>query len=124
MDDWEFFMTVAGVFIAASTLKQTAVADEIRDGLMELVTTKAHDWDPNSVRAFDDCKRMFEQGYHRLSSVPDYQRNLGLVGADAVGMWIAWNVLQRRPESSEEMQLVRLSGVAVTHAFANYWRQA
>lgn len=121
MHDWEFFLTVANVFIAVSTLVQSDVGAALQSSLMDVVTANAADWNPDSVRACDDCKRMFEPTYDRLAAMESYRKNRHLVAADAIGVWIARNLLRRAPETNDEWQLARITGMAVTHDFAHWW---
>ena len=70
------------------------------------------------VRGFEDCKRLFEREFDRLTAAGHEPR---LVASDAVGKWIVWNVLRRAPQTNEEGALARATGTMVTHAFFGWW---
>lgn len=120
-DDWDFFLTVGGVFVAATALHQMGLPESVEEGLMESVARDLEGWDPNGIRAFEDCKQLFENTYDALSKLDEYRRDERLLGADSVGLWIAWNLLGHRPQVEEEQKLLRLVGIDVTHAFVDWW---
>ncbi|MFQ5705725.1 MAG: hypothetical protein ACE5HT_17135 [Gemmatimonadales bacterium] len=90
-DDWDFFLTVGGVFIAASALNQMHLSDPVEERVMESVARELHDWDANGISAFEDCKQLFESTYDTLASLDEYRHDQRFLGADAVGLWIASN---------------------------------
>lgn len=122
IDDWDFFLTVGGVFIAASGLNQMEVSDAVEDRLMESVARDLESWNADSIRAFEDCKQLFEDTYDTLATQDEYRNDERFLGADAVGLWIAWNLLGHRPDTTDELKLHRFVGVAVTHSFLNWWK--
>lgn len=117
-EQWDFVLTVAGVFMAASRLNKINLGDTREETLMETVADTLGQWKPDGIRAFEDCKGLFEQEFDRLTAAGHEPRFLT---ADAVGIWIIWNVLGHSPQTDEECQLVRATGVLVTHAFFDWW---
>lgn len=117
-EQWDFVLTVAGVFMAASRLNNLGLGDAREDKLMQLVAVHLDQWKPDGVRGFEDCKGLFEREFDRLTAARHEPR---FVAADAVGMWIVWNVLGRSPQTDEEWQLVRATGTLATHAFFDWW---
>jgi len=118
LEHWHFIVTVAGVFMAATRLNNLDLGETREGKLMDLVTERLHEWDPDGLRGFDDCKRLFESEFDRLTAAGHEPR---FVASDAVGMWIVSNVLGRPPHTDEECMLVRATGVMVTHTFFDWW---
>jgi hypothetical protein len=115
---WDFILTVAGVFMAASRLNNLRLGDAREEMLMEVVAERLNQWKPDGVRGFEDCKGLFEREFDRLAAAGHDPRFLA---SDAVGTWIVWNVLGRPPQSDEESMLVRATGTMTTHAFFYWW---
>ncbi|OGC09416.1 hypothetical protein A3J90_02630 [candidate division WOR-1 bacterium RIFOXYC2_FULL_37_10] len=119
---WDFIVSVAGVFIAASLLNNLQLKSDQEDLLMEIVAKKLNDWDPDGIRAFEDCKSLFETEYDRLKASSEYQKDNRFLSSDALGIWIVWNLFGRQPQSDEEVNFVRTIGSTVTHAFFDWWQ--
>lgn len=117
-ETWDFFITVAAVFIAATRLNSVQVSDEHKDRLLEIMAHDLENWDSNGIPAFGDCKSLFEREFDRLTAVGHDAR---FVAADALGIWIVWNLLGRQPQTRHEISLVRSAGVIVTSAFFDWW---
>ena len=114
-ESWDFFVTVAGVFIAASRLQNLQLSDNRKQELMDVVARGLTDWSPeNGIRGFEDCKAMFERNFDSLTRS---HREPRFVASDALGMWVVWNLLGRAPADEEERKLVRTVGAAVVHNF-------
>jgi hypothetical protein len=114
----DFILTVAGVFIAASRLNSLRLGDGLEEKLMELVAEGLNQWNPDGIGGFEDCKSLFESEFDRLTAAEHDPR---FVAADALGIWIAWNVLGRSPQTNEESMLVRATGTMITHTFFDWW---
>jgi hypothetical protein len=119
VEHWDFIVTVAGVFIAASRLSNMRVGEAREQKLMEAVAEYLTKWNQDGIRAFEDCKSLYETEYDRLAAAGHEARFLA---SDAVGKWIVWNVLGRAPQSEDECMLVRTTGALVTHAFFDWWK--
>ncbi|HXH24685.1 MAG TPA: hypothetical protein VNI78_05510 [Vicinamibacterales bacterium] len=117
-EQWDFILTVAGVFMAASRLNNLRLGNAREERLMEIVAADLNRWNADGIRGFEDCKGLFEREFDRLTAAGHEPR---FVAADAVGTWIVWNVLGRSPQTDEECQLVRATGALVTHAFFDWW---
>lgn len=120
VNHWDFIVTVAGVFMGASHLSNLHVGDAREEKLMETVAKSLVDWNSDGIRAFEDCKGLYESEYDRLSATGHEPR---FIASDAVGKWIVWNVLGRPPESQDECLLIRATGIVVTHAFFDWWKE-
>jgi hypothetical protein len=117
---WDFFVTVAGVFIAATRLENLQLSDNRKQELMEIVARGLADWSPdNGIRGFEDCKAMFERNFDALTRIQHEPR---FIASDAVGMWIVWNLFGRPTGTEEERKLARAVGVGIVHNFFSWWR--
>ncbi|MDP2736218.1 MAG: hypothetical protein Q8O59_00320 [bacterium] len=120
---WDFIVSVAGIFIAASRLNGLQLDSVEENLLMDVVAKKLSEWDSDGIRAFEDCKSLFEMEYDRLASSPEYQKDSRFLSSDALGIWIFWNLFGRQAQSDEEINLVRILGSLVTYAFFDWWQQ-
>jgi hypothetical protein len=92
---WDFILTIAGVFIAVTRLGHLGLGENHQRKLMGKVGEKLTQWDPaNGRRAFEDCASFYERAFNELTSAGDEPR---FVGSDALGSWVVWSVLGRRP---------------------------
>lgn len=114
----DFILTVAGVFVAATRLVNARLDKELKERLMMVVTERLTQWNPDGLDSFEDCKRLFEDEFDRLTKAGHEPR---FVASDAMGKWIVWNLLGRPPQTDEECILVRATGTIVTHAFFDWW---
>lgn len=119
--DWDFVITVAAVYIAATRLNNLELDDNRQEKLMEIVAKNIREWNRDGINAFEDCRRVYESEYARFVNMTEYQKNNSFLTADALGVWIVLNILQRSPETDEEISLVRATGSMVTGAFFDYW---
>jgi hypothetical protein len=118
---WDFILTIAGVFIAVTRLGHLGLGENHQRKLMGKVGEKLTQWDPaNGRRAFEDCASFYERAFNELTSAGDEPR---FVGSDALGSWVVWSVLDRRPQSEEERRLVRTVGGMIMHTFLNWWEE-
>jgi hypothetical protein len=119
-DSWDFFVTIASVLIAASRLEKSRLSNNRKRELMDVVVRSLADWSPeNGIRGFEDCKAMFERNYDALTGSQHESR---FIAADAIGMWVIWNLLGTRPEAEEERKLVRSVGMRIVHDFVAWWQ--
>ncbi len=116
---WDFFVTVAGVFIAATRLNNLSLPESRENRLMDKVASDLNKWSSDGIRAFEDCKTLFDREYDCLVAVGHDSQ---FVAADAIGAWIVWNSLGRQPTTAEEISLVRAAGGLTIHAFHIWWK--
>jgi len=119
VEHWDFIVTIAGVFMGASRLTNLRVGDAREERLMETVAEHLVEKYQDGIRAFEDCKGLYESEYDRLAAVG---HDPNFLASDAIGKWIVWNVLGRTPESHDECSLVRIIGGMVTYAFFDWWK--
>jgi hypothetical protein len=118
-EDWDFFLTIAGVFIAVSRLEKLQVSNNRKQELRNVVARALTDRSPeNGFRGFEDCKAMFERNFDALTRIQHEPR---FIASDAVGVWIVWNLLGRPSESEEARKLVRAVGVGIVQSFFSWW---
>jgi hypothetical protein len=118
---WDFILTIAGVFMAATRLRNLRLGERREQTLMRKVAERLNQWDTaNGIRSFEHCKSFFERTLDGVAqaAVNDQKH---FAASDTIGAWIVWDVLDRPPESEEERGLVRAVGVLVTHAFFDWW---
>lgn len=118
VEHWDFIVTVAGVFMAASRLNNMRIDVTREEKLMATVAESLINWNRDGIRAFEDCKGLYESEYDRLAAAGHEPRFLA---TDAVGKWIVLNFLGRAPQSENECMLVRSTGIMVAHAFFDWW---
>jgi len=120
IDSWDFIVTIACIFVAAKRLNDLQLGSKRTDALMAIVTNHLTRWAPDGVAALEDCKRLFNAEYDRLSLLghdPHY------IASDAIGMWAIWNIFGHQPSTDEEAALTRAVGVSVTQAFFGWWKE-
>jgi len=118
VEHWDFILTVAGVFMAATRLTGLGLKGDREEKLMEVVVGRLDQWKPDGISGFEDCKGLFESEFDRLTEAGHEPQ---FVASDAVGKWIVWNVLGRAPQTDEECELVKMTGAMVTHTFFDWW---
>lgn len=120
-EDWDFFVTVASVYAAATGLQSLRLGEVREQKLLNKVFERLHQWEPrNTVRAYDDCRSFFLKecdGLKKKGHDPQY------IAPDALGLWINWNVFGRPPQTDDEVQLTRLIGVITANDFFNWWKE-
>ena len=85
---------------------------------MEVVAEHLSQWKPDGIGGFEDCKRLFNREFDRLTAAGREKR---FVASDAVGLWIVGNILGHLPKTDEECGLGRAPGGMVTHTFYDWW---
>jgi hypothetical protein len=115
---WDFFMTIAGVFMANTRLNNLRLDERREDALMEVVAARLAEWDRDGDQAFEDCKQLFEEEFDRLQNDGHDPR---FIASDAVGIWIVLNILGHDPGTDEEAALVRGVGALATSSFFSWW---
>lgn len=115
---WNFVVAVAGVYVASTGLGKLSLPDVRGNALTDCVAQGLTKWDPDGPRAFVDCQGFFEKGVENLSAGghdPQW------IASDALGTWIVWNVLGKAPETDQESQLARTTGLVVIRNFRDWW---
>lgn len=119
-DHWDFIVTIAGVFVAAKRLTDLRLEGKRGEALLKIVARRLSEWAPDGLVALEDCKRLYEHEFDRLTARghdPEY------VACDAVGIWTVWNLLGREPKTEGEAALCRAIGISLTTAFVGWWRE-
>ena len=118
---WDTAVTVAGIFIAQISLNKLHASEDIKNEIRGIIHNRAKEWDEFSLELLDDCKYKFNQDLERLSQLDSYKKESKFLLSDALGNWIAWNVLQHQPTTNEERELIRHIGGFVVHFMVDYW---
>ena len=117
---WEFIVTIAGIFIATTRLHNLRSGDIREQRLMDRVAERLDQWNSNGLNGFEHCKSFFERTFDALLTAEHEPR---FIASDTIRSWIVWDVLDRAPSAEEERRLVRTIGVAITHAFFDWWKE-
>lgn len=109
-EDWDFFMTVAGIGIALQTNKykpSDKEVDQFAVGLKEYLPK----WNSQGAAAFDDLLKFT-------------QRNItnGVDSIVAAGLWVLWNLKQEQP-TDDEMSLAPIIGHYWVNNLSDWWNQ-
>jgi hypothetical protein len=116
---WEFIIATAGIYIAAARLQNLQVGAQRELALMGEVSVGLAEWDPVNARAcFENCKDGFAKNFEALTAQGVEPRFLA---AGSIGLWVAWNILDRPPQTEEEGDFVSRIGGAITHGFFGWW---
>jgi len=122
-DDWDFFLTIAFVFVAMTQLEHEGLPQSRVDAIIDIVTASFTEWQPDALGAFDDCKAFYEQGSSdqelRVAYAGDQAR---FHSADVIAMWLVWNLLKRRATEQDELRVARERGSIAAHEFTKWWR--
>lgn len=121
IEDWDFFVTVACVFIAATRLRKIDIDFKFEEKLMGRVAEDLNNWNGNGVLAFEDCKAFFEKNHIKAPSIVQrYKKEDSFLDADILGMWIVWNTTREMPKE-KGMKFARYLGGLIIHTFYEWW---
>ena len=103
-DNWNFILTVAGVFVAATRLKNQHLGNApVNRNYGTKPTSYLFSGMPTQVEPSETANRFFERNYDALTEVGHEPR---FVTSNSIGFRIVWNVLGRAPHSEEQRKLV------------------
>ena len=115
---WDFTLTVAGVFIGSTMLKEHTVGAARKKRAMRAILKAVDAWDSTGRLGFENCRASFRKNY-------DHMIGQGLepefISANAIGMWIAWELLERIPTGEDERRFVTYIGLFVIQGFSGFW---
>lgn len=116
---WDFFVTVAGVFVALTGLQ--AIEPARAERLANVVVGDLETRFPKRGReGLADCQTFFNKMHNVvLESAADPER--GFAASDTIGAWIVWSLLDRSPESEAERQMVRVLGGIVARPISTWF---
>ena len=116
---WDFALTIAGVFIAVTRLNNLKLGEYREEELLMKVSAALDQWDAaNGIRGFEHCKSVYERNYDLLANSGHERR---FITSDAIGLWIVWMLFEAEGVSEKEKELIRVVGGGVTHAFFDWW---
>lgn len=118
-EHWDLIVSIAAVYIAAARLNNLELGAARAQKIMGVVSERLAAWDAaNALACFENCKKFFGKNFEALAARGHEQR---FIASDTIGLWLAWNLLERAPQSDAEKRFVRGMGVAVTHGFFGWW---
>jgi hypothetical protein len=121
--DWNYCLTIAGVFVAASRLSDLDIAADLREELAETIMQKVRRWDGRAEDDCLDCQAFFLMTSDSLAKLDTYQgEEQRYLPSDALGFWIMRTLLKRSPSTEAELALTRTVGSAAIHAFFDWWK--
>lgn len=120
-EQWDWVFTVASVFIATTRLHSLKLEGPREDKILEIISQNLASWKPDGLAGFDDCKMFFDRTYDALAGRNEYKADNQFLASDALGSWMAWNLLGHASESEDERKLVRIAGAFVVHSFFDWW---
>ena len=112
-DEWDFFACIAGVFFGILYLNE--VPDPVP--LRAMIRVALDQKDRQAADALADCSAFVKRASQRMKAGDDPD----LIVADAVGMWVLWNLLRRAP-GYEETAPARAIGGMLQTGFAGWWK--
>jgi hypothetical protein len=117
--NWDFILTVAGVFVAVARLSTLMGGSEQEQHLLQIITKAIEEWDRDGLAGFEDCQTFFVTESDRLQNI-GWKREY--LACDAIGLWVFWNVLNRQPQI-DEFNIIRTIGDMILIDFDNWWQE-
>jgi len=117
VDQWDFFATAAAVFIGINNLKRHVSRRRFKS-LYSVMLGGISQWNPQGEEATLDCQKFVARIID--SKAPEQVSGDNSDATDAVGMWVLWNVLQRKP-SYEEAPAAREIGLILASSLQDWW---
>ena len=77
LENWDFFVTIAGVFLVTCRLEKMGMTEAQKQPLLDVVMDDLHEYKSDALRAFDDCKVLFEREFDRLTEARLEPRLIG-----------------------------------------------
>jgi hypothetical protein len=116
---WDFFVTIAGVFIALMGLRTLNLNEKRRLKLEKKVAAHLVRLYPAIARlGFEKCKSFFDKASNDLSNAGYEPR---FVASDSIGAWVVSEILGRPADTDQELTLARKIGVIIVHSFSDWW---
>lgn len=118
-ENWDFVLTVAGVFTAVVRIGSLRLEEAREQKLMDKISEHCIKWNAEkALPALNDCRSFVDKNIDALTAAGHEH---GSVFFDALGLWIIWNVFGRAPQTDEERKLVHVVGSETAHTFYNWW---
>ena len=108
-EDWNFLVTVAGLYVASLRLYDEISGDRFAD-LYEIVEKRLS---PGVPQAMANCGEFVTQRGGAESDQFTFETVLGY--------WVLWNALPYKPDKNQA-ELAFFIGHSVTDAFASWWQ--
>ena len=120
--EWDFYFRVGAIWAATIGLQRLeTVNSRTKSSLSKIYGQTIKDWNNNWNLAFEDCGKFFYKTIEKTENISEYELNPTFRISDAIGSWIVWNLLNHRPASQEELNLIRPIGLLTTEEFIIWW---
>ena len=120
LEHWSFIVVSATVFLALQNLYNIGIHNDFdTTKITDVIDRKLQEWKIDGDRGIIDCKQFVNRALENLNSNdPNENCRISIV---YVGMWILWNVLKRKPESNEDLELANVIGNMLKLTVNEYW---
>jgi hypothetical protein len=116
--DWDFFATVAAVCVAVNNLARDvsagAISAERFKDLYAMVASQLRGWHVQGEDAVHDCQQFVKRTMERTEEQKHTRP------AQALGLWVLWNVLKREP-LDEESGAISAIGEMLSDPLHDWW---
>lgn len=113
MNQWDFFATVLGVWIAYEEIEY-CIPGIYKNEFLELLKSDLTQWDPNSFDALLDCEKFVFEHLNSNNNITKY--SLPFIS----GLWLLWNLIDKE-EIENEKQIAMTLGNIFHKVFFYYW---
>ena len=117
---WDFVLTIAGIFVAISQLNHENISDRDKNTLLDEITKGAIEIYPDFIEACEDCRNFVDRTYDGLKK--ECQGNEQFLFSDSLGGWVVWNLFGHASVGSKEKNLIRSIGIFLVQSFISWWK--
>ena len=110
-EDWDFLATIGTVHVAINDLVLAVTPARFEVLYSSFIFPALNNWNPHGQDAVLDCKQFVRRTLDASDEMSP---------ADALGLWILWNLFQRKP-SNEEARSAPVIGRTVASALQDWW---
>lgn len=116
----QLILTIASTFIAIRNLpvSYNILGKIVRYRLARIIGKDMKNLSYISFTAYNHCSFLFDTEYTRLIN-NNYTESEATI--QAVGLWIMWEILNRKPETEDEINMIPMAGNLIIKAFQEYW---
>lgn len=118
-EDWDFFLGVGSAFagIAQHEFQNSSRAQQ--EIVRGVVAEELLKWQPDAVEALKDCENFVVRSMEALLEGVEDGRLQAL--SRSLGIWLFWNVLRRKPEAANELELASVIGALALKIVEGCW---
>jgi len=119
--DWDFYITVACVYIAMGGLYGIKISNKQGVSILKIIQESVDDWDSDGANAIKDCGQFCGKNLLIFDKLPLYQKDKSFLRADVLGFWVASNLFKHLPKDDEEIKFARYIGCMIISKYDNWW---